>query len=115
MEFVGAFLVCALVCVAAQLLSEVLPSVKGPTLFLVVQLLGACLVVTGATAALQGLGQAGMIITVFNAGAVVCADVIDIMAGGSVVPLLLILGVFLVVAVVGLITGAVYARLRGRS
>ena len=111
MEFVGAFFVCALICLAAQLIVECIPEVHGPTLFIAIQFIGALLVPLGAIAALQGLGQAGMVITVFNAGATVCIDVIDMMGGGSAVPLITIFGVFLVVAVFGIIAGALRAKL----
>lgn len=115
MEILGAFLVCGLISVLAQLLVELWPDVHGPTLFLLVQVIGALLVPLGAIAALQAYGQAGMVITVFNAGATVCAEVGNILSGASAQPLLTVLGVFLVVAVFGIVAGALRTLVKKRS
>lgn len=110
MEFFGAFLVCGLICVMAQLLCEVLPHTYGPTLFLMVIVLGALLWPVGVMPALTELGGAGIIITVFNVGAAVCENVVAIAGGASPVPLISVLGVFLAAAILGIIGGAVYVK-----
>lgn len=113
MEFLGAFLVCGLICTLAQLLVEILPDTYGPTLFILIQALGAILVPTGVVAALTALGGAGIVITVFNAGAGACDGVLAILRGDGPFSFLLLFGVFLVVAVVGIIAGATYVRAHG--
>lgn len=109
MTFLGAFLVCGCLCVCVQLISEMLPEVPGPTLFLLVQTVAALLVPTGVVAALTEVGQAGIVVTVFAAGSTICQDIGIIMQGGSVEPLITILAVFVIVAVIGIIAGALYA------
>ncbi len=115
MEILGAFLVCGLISVLAQLLVECIRGIHGPTLFLLIQAIGALLVPLGAIAALQAFGQAGMVITVFNAGATVCADAADIINGGDPSNLAILLGVFLAVAVMGIAAGAVRVRIAARK
>ena len=110
MEFFGAFLVCGLICVMAQLLCEVLPHTYGPTLFLLVIVLGALLAPVGVMPALTELGHAGIVITVFNVGAAVCENVVAIAGGASPIPLISVLGCFLAAAILGIIAGAVYVR-----
>lgn len=112
MEFVGAFLVCGCICLCTQLVSELLPKVPGPTLFLLVQTVAALLVPTGVVAALTNLGQAGIVITVFAAGSTICQDVGIIMGGGSAVPLITIVAIFCAVAAIGLAAGAAHRALR---
>ncbi|WP_180995105.1 hypothetical protein [Raoultibacter timonensis] len=109
MPFFGAFMVCGCLCVCTQLVSEFFSDVEGPTLFLLVQTVAALLVPTGVVSALTEFGQAGFVVTVFAAGSTICQDVGIVLGGGSVEPLVTILAVFAVVAVVGIITGAVYA------
>lgn len=111
MAFFGAFIVCGCLCVCTQLVSEFVSDVPGPTLFLLVQMAAALLVPTGLVAALLELGQAGFVVTVFAAGSTICQDIGIILSGGSVEPLITILAVFVAVAVVGIITGAVYAAM----
>lgn len=53
MEILGAFLVCGLISVLAQLLVECIRGIHGPTLFLLIQAIGALLVPLGAIAALR--------------------------------------------------------------
>lgn len=115
MEVLGAFMACALISVLTQLMVECIRGIHGPTLFLFVQAVGALLVPLGAIAALQAFGQAGMVITVFNAGATVCADVIDIIGGGDPSALAILLGVFLAVAVMGIAAGALRVRVVARK
>ncbi len=113
MEFVGAFLVCAFLCVAVQLFCELVPRAEGPTVFLFVAMLGAILAPLPIAAALNGLGNAGLVITFLNVGIGVFGGVSTALAGNPV-PLLMLLGVFCAVAVVGLITGAVCDHRRKR-
>lgn len=60
MEVLGAFMACALISVLTQLMVECIRGIHGPTLFLLVQAVGALLVPLGAIAALQAFGQAGI-------------------------------------------------------
>ena len=111
MEFVGAFPVCALISLVAQIIIECIPEIHGPTLFLGIQILGAVLVPSGVIALLMAAGQAGLVITVFNAGASVCENVINIWMGQSPINLLIVLGVFLVVAIFGVLAGYFRAKI----
>lgn len=109
MEFIAAFSTCALICLITQVVVECIPKVYGPTLFILVQIVGALLVPLGSVSLLAATGQAGYTITVFAAGASICQNVIGILSGESPFALIQILGVFLVVAVMGILAGWAYS------
>lgn len=114
MEFFGALIVCAMLCVLVQLVCELWPSMEGPTLFLVLISLGAILVPTGVPALMTALGNSGQVITIFNVGVGVCGSVMSILNSEGPASLLIILGVFCSVGALGIVAGACYSRRRAK-
>ncbi|MGN0059709.1 MAG: hypothetical protein ACI362_04375 [Coriobacteriales bacterium] len=110
MEFFGALIVCAMLCVLVQLVCELWPSMEGPTLFLVLISLGAILVPTGVPALMTALGNSGQVITIFNVGVGVCGGMLSILGAGSPASLLIVLGVFCAVGALGVLAGAGYTK-----
>lgn len=110
MELFGAFLVCAFLCVACQLVCELFPNVEGPTLFIGIILLAAFLTPLGTTAALAALGNSGMMVTVFTVGFGMYNGAMALLGQGNIVPILTLLGVFVCVDLIGMAAGALYHR-----
>lgn len=105
LSFVFAFLVCGILSAIFHAIMMIF-KLKPPVVLIIGFSIGALLVPFGLLDPLVGLGGAGMSITVMAAGGASCGGLIGLLAGDAV-PLVTVLSVFIGLAVIGLIAGAI--------
>lgn len=113
LSFVFAFIVCGLLSAVFQAIM-MLFKLKPPTVLVIGFSLGSILVPFDMMAPLEAAGGAGMSITVMGAGRATVSGWFTLFAGNAV-PLITVICVFLSLAVIGLIAGAIRNKTRAKD
>lgn len=107
--FLLAFLIGGALCALFQLFM-MLTKLKPPQVLIIGFSLGAILVPFGATGFLQLHGGAGMDIMVMNGGGMT-ASTLAALFQGTWLPFVSVFGIFVSLAIIGLVTGVIRSRI----
>lgn len=105
LSLVFAFLVCGGLSALFQVFM-MLTKLQPPVILIIGFTVGALCVPLGALAVLEGIGGAGMSITVMAAGGAACGTIIELLSG-NFVPFATVMSVFASLAVIGIIAGVI--------
>lgn len=108
MVYLGAFVVCGVLCALCQLAKEIVKKANDGQVAIGVMIVGALLVPTGIIAALEGFAQMGICVTVIDAAASLSNGMMSLMSGQGGFLIIFVIAIFTVVTILGLITGAIY-------
>jgi len=111
MLFLTAFITGGCICLLFQIIFE-FTHCPVPTLLIIGLALGGWLTMFGITTALGAFGGCGFVIMVIGAGTALYNTTM-LAVSGNVVPLLIIWGVFIALAVVGIVCGAGNLKVKG--
>jgi len=106
MDFVLAFVIGGCMCLLFQVVMMV-TKLHPPEMLIIGFALGAVLVPTGVVGWLEAVGGAGMGIMIMDAGAATFGGLLSLFHGDPSV-ILLVLGIFVLVALLGCIAGALF-------
>lgn len=109
MIFLNAFILGGLLCALFQLVM-VLTKLKPPALLIAGLFIGALITPFGISQMLGSWGGAGFLIMVVGAGEAILNSFLALFAGNPT-PLLIVLGIFCALIVIGIIAGMIYTSL----
>jgi hypothetical protein len=109
-SFVLAFLIGGALCAIFQVFA-MLTKLHPPQVLIIGFSLGGLLVPFGAIAFLEHFGGGGVAITVLDAGAALCGTLIGLFTQGQWLPVAIVLGIFIALTAIGVITGMIADKL----